>query len=108
MKGWRVLLDLFREARLAMLENWGRSLLSMIGIAVGIAAVMTVDTVSIGGRAFVMKELETFGLKSVWVFRAYSSKDPHKRTRAGTGITNNDLIALQGDCCPSVSLISPS
>ncbi|MDD1780583.1 ABC transporter permease [Enterovibrio sp. ZSDZ35] len=107
MKGLRVLLDLFREARLAMLENWGRSMLSMIGIAVGIAAVMTVDTVSIGGKAFVMKELETFGLKSVWVYRTYGSNDPHKRTRTGTGINNNDLIAFQADCCPSVRLISP-
>ncbi|MDD1791730.1 ABC transporter permease [Enterovibrio makurazakiensis] len=107
MNEWRIMLDLFREARLAMFENWGRSLLSMIGIAVGIAAVMTVDTVSIGGKAFVMKELETFGLKSVWVYRAQSNKDPHKRTRSGTGINNNDLVALQGDCCPSVKLISP-
>ncbi|OEE66689.1 hypothetical protein A1OO_13040 [Enterovibrio norvegicus FF-33] len=107
MKGWRILPDLFIEARLAMLANWGRSMLSMIGIAVGIAAVMTVDTVSTGGKAFVMQELETFGLKSVWVYRAQSNKDPHKRTRTGTGINNNDLIAVQGDCCPSVSLISP-
>ncbi|PMN88132.1 ABC transporter permease [Enterovibrio norvegicus] len=107
MKTLRILPDLFKEARLAMLANWGRSMLSMIGIAVGIAAVMTVDTVSTGGKAFVMQELETFGLKSVWVYRAYSSKDPHQRIRTGTGINNNDLIALQGDCCPSVSLISP-
>ncbi|CZF83012.1 Macrolide export ATP-binding/permease protein MacB [Grimontia celer] len=107
MKELRILPDLFREARLAMLANWGRSMLSMIGIAVGIAAVMTVDTVSTGGKAFVMQELETFGLKSVWVYRANSSKDPHRRTRTGTGITNKDLVALQGDCCPSVSLISP-
>ncbi|WP_028025709.1 ABC transporter permease [Enterovibrio calviensis] len=107
MKRLRVLVDLFREARFAMVENWGRSMLSMIGIAVGIAAVMTVDAVSTGGKAFVMQELETFGLKSVWVYRTQSNKDPHKRTRTGTGINNNDLIALQGDCCPSVSLISP-
>lgn len=107
MKGIRVLLDLFAEARLAMFANWGRSMLSVIGIAVGIAAVMTVDAVSTGGKAFVMQELETFGLKSVWVYRAQNSRDPHRRTRTGTGITNNDLIALEGDCCPAISLISP-
>lgn len=107
MTGLRILLDLFKEARYAMLANWGRSLLSVIGIAVGIAAVMTVDAVSTGGKAFVMQELETFGLKSVWVYRAQGSRDPHRRTRTGTGITNNDLIALQGDCCPAVGLISP-
>lgn len=107
MTGLRVLLDLFREARFAMLANWGRSMLSVIGIAVGIAAVMTVDAVSTGGKAFVMQELETFGLKSVWVYRAPTSRDPHKRTRTGTGITTQDLITLQGDCCPAVRLISP-
>jgi ABC-type antimicrobial peptide transport system permease subunit len=81
--------------------------LSVIGIAVGIAAVMTVNAVSTSGRLFVMKELETFGLRSVWVYRAPDNKDSHKRARQGTGINNHDLKALQGDCCPAIRLLSP-
>jgi putative ABC transport system permease protein/macrolide transport system ATP-binding/permease protein len=107
MRRLRVLLDLLLEARLAISANRGRSALSVIGIAVGIAAVMTVNAVSTGGKLFVMKELETFGLRSVWVYRAPGNKDPHKRARQGTGINNHDLKALQGDCCPAIRLVSP-
>jgi ABC-type antimicrobial peptide transport system permease subunit len=103
----RILLELLREAWMAMRENRLRSLLSVIGIAVGIAAVMTVSAVSTGGSAFVMKELETFGLRSVWVIRDYADKDPHRRVRKGTGLEQRDLTLLQSDCCRDVARLSP-
>ncbi|MBW9275458.1 MAG: hypothetical protein K1563_17405, partial [Candidatus Thiodiazotropha sp. (ex. Lucinisca nassula)] len=72
MKQLRIAIELIKEALRALRENRLRSLLSVVGIAIGIAAVMTVSAVSSGGKAFVMKELETFGLRSVWVFRDYN------------------------------------
>jgi ABC-type antimicrobial peptide transport system permease subunit len=107
MNGLRVLPDLLLEAWAALRENRLRSLLSVTGIAVGIAAVMTVSAVSSGGRAFVIRELETFGLRSVWVYRDYSDKDPHRRVRQGTGIEGRDLLSLQGGCCPALRRFSP-
>jgi putative ABC transport system permease protein len=107
MKGLRVSIELIREALLAIRENRLRSFLSVVGIAIGIAAVMTVSAVSSGGKAFVMKELETFGLRSIWVFRDYNDKDPNRRVRQGSGVTEQDLKMLQGDCCPSVRRLSP-
>ncbi|MEW8657606.1 MAG: ABC transporter permease [Candidatus Thiodiazotropha endolucinida] len=107
MKGLRVSIELIKEALQALRENRLRSLLSVVGITIGIAAVMTVSAVSSGGKAFVMKELETFGLRSVWVFRDYNDKDPNRRTRSGSGLLEQDLAVLNGECCPAVRSISP-
>jgi ABC-type antimicrobial peptide transport system permease subunit len=107
MNRLRILLELLVEAWLALRENRLRSSLSVIGIAVGIAAVMTVSAVSSGGSAFVIKELETFGLRSVWVYRDYDDKNPHSRIRKGTGLEQRDLTLLQGECCPAVRRLSP-
>jgi ABC-type antimicrobial peptide transport system permease subunit len=103
----RIYIELLREALLAFRDNRLRSLLSVAGIAIGIAAVMTVSAVSSGGKVFVMKELETFGLRSVWVFRDYADKDPQRRVRQGSGLWEQDLKVLSGDCCPDVKRFSP-
>ena len=103
-----VMFELLGEALSALRDNRLRSALSVLGIAIGIAAVMTVSAVSAGGRSFVMQELETFGLRSVWVFRDSADKDPLRRTRKGTGIEQADLMVLQdGECCPAVHRLSP-
>ncbi|MEW8396261.1 MAG: ABC transporter permease, partial [Candidatus Thiodiazotropha sp.] len=102
-----VSIELIKEAMRALRENRLRSLLSLVGIAIGIAAVMTVSAVSSGGKVFVMKELETFGLRSVWVIRDYNDKDPNRRVRMGSGLMQQDLALLSGDCCPAVRNISP-
>ncbi|MES9832056.1 MAG: ABC transporter permease [Candidatus Thiodiazotropha sp. DIVDIV] len=107
MNGLRVFIELLNEAIYALWQNRLRSLLSVVGIAIGIAAVMTVSAVSSGGKAFVLKELETFGLRSVWVFRNYEDKDPQRRVRTGSGIETRDLAILQGACCPAVRHFSP-
>ncbi|MEW8506094.1 MAG: ABC transporter permease [Candidatus Thiodiazotropha sp.] len=107
MKQLRIAIELIKEALRALRENRLRSLLSVVGIAIGIAAVMTVSAVSSGGKAFVIKELETFGLRSVWVVRDYNDKDPNRRIREGSGLQQRDLDLLQGDCCPAVERISP-
>ncbi|MEW8333629.1 MAG: ABC transporter permease [Candidatus Thiodiazotropha sp.] len=102
-----VSIELIKEAMRALRENRLRSLLSLVGIAIGIAAVMTVSAVSSGGKVFIMKELETFGLRSVWVIRDYNDKDPNRRVRLGSGLMQQDLALLSGDCCPAVRNISP-
>lgn len=101
---WR---DIAAQAWWALKDNGLRSVLSVLGIAVGITAVMAVGTISKGGHYLVFSELETFGLKSVWVFRDRQDKDPHRAVRKGTGIDNDDYAAIRGGCCPVVSRVSP-
>ncbi|MCM8854547.1 MAG: ABC transporter permease [Candidatus Thiodiazotropha sp.] len=107
MNSLHIYIELLGEAFLALRDNRLRSLLSVVGIAIGIAAVMTVSAVSSGGKAFVIKELETFGLRSVWVFRDYADKDPNRRVRQGSGLVEQDLAILSGECCPAVHRFSP-
>jgi putative ABC transport system permease protein len=100
-------LDILRQAVESLRDNRLRTLLSILGITFGIAAVMAVGSVSKGGHHLIFSELETFGLKSVWVYRKDDSKNPNKSVRQGTGIDNNDLVALQGGCCDAVELFTP-
>jgi putative ABC transport system permease protein len=101
------LLDICRESLLALRDNFLRTVLSVLGIMVGIAAVMTVGAVSKGGHFIIFSELETFGLKSVWVYRNYEDKDPQRAVRTGTGIENADYSALRAAQCSAVRMITP-
>jgi putative ABC transport system permease protein len=103
----RLMADICMESLLALRDNRLRTTLSILGITVGIAAVMTVGTVSKGGRYIIFSELETFGLRSLWVFRDRDDKDPRRSVRAGTGIENADFAAIRGSGCPAVQLITP-
>ena len=76
--------DRVLQAFYALRDNRLRSILSIVGIAVEIAAVMAVGAVSKGGSYLVFSELETFGLNSVWLYRDRNDKDPNRRVRQGT------------------------
>ncbi len=74
-----------------------RSALSVLGIMIGIAAVMAVGAISRGGNHLIYRELETFGLNSVWLYRNWNTQDVTLREKDGTGINNDDYYALQAD-----------
>lgn len=105
--GLRLLADISLESLLALRDNRLRTILSILGIAVGIAAVMAVGTISKGGRFIIFSELGTFGLRSVWVFRDSADKDPRRAVRAGTGIETADYLAIRSAGCSAVRLITP-
>lgn len=100
------LIDYFGEALRALKDNRTRTLLSILGIMIGIAAVIAVSTISKGGNHLIFRELETFGLKSVWIYRDRNNKDPNRKEREGSGIENSDLSALSS-CCDAVDQFSP-
>ena len=98
--------DRFNQALYALRDNLRRTILSILGIAVGIGAVMAVGTISKGGNYLIFSELETFGLNSVWIFRDRGDRDPNKVFREGSGIDNHVYQALKNDCCPAVRHLS--
>jgi ABC-type antimicrobial peptide transport system permease subunit len=106
-KGSRFVLDGLGQAVLALKDNRLRTVLSILGITIGIAAVMAIGTISEGGHYLVLNELKTFGLKSVWVYRTNDEKDPNRVVRQGTGIDVRDLSVLESSCCSAVRRISP-
>lgn len=97
----------YRQAFSALKDNRLRTLLSVMGVTIGIAAVVVVASVSKGGRSHVYSELETFGLASFWVYRDYEDKDPNRIVRSGTGIDNDDYTAVRSGCCSEIKRVTP-
>lgn len=83
--------DTFAQALRALADHRLRTGLSVLGITIGIAAVMAVGTISKGGNHLVFSELETFGLNSIWVYRDSNAAPPGEPQREGTGIDADDV-----------------
>jgi len=102
-----LLADSFEQAKLSLADNRVRTIMSIIGVAVGIAAVMMVGIVSQSGRNYIFAELETYGLRTLWVNRDWENNNPFESVREGSGINNDDLLVLKGACCPALERLSP-
>ncbi|MBN1239569.1 MAG: ABC transporter permease, partial [Gammaproteobacteria bacterium] len=99
--------EILAQAWSALRDNRLRSVLSILGIAVGVAAVIAVGTIANSGRQRIFEELETFGLSSVWVYRRYNDSDPFRAERPGSGIQERDYQAIRQGCCDKVALATP-
>lgn len=88
------------QAMVALNVHRRRSALSILGITIGIAAVMAVGTVSRGGNHLIYRELETFGLNSVWLYRNWNTQDKKLREKPGSGIDNDDFTELDSNKKP--------
>lgn len=86
--------DSVRQALEALADHRLRTALSILGITIGIAAVMAVSTISKGGNHLVYSELETFGLNSVWVYRNWNTNENGRERRRGSGIKTDDFVTL--------------
>jgi len=102
-----ITLEIINQSLQSIRENRLRTTLSILGVTIGIMAVIIVGTISQGGSKVIFSELQTFGLKSLWIFRDHNDDDPNKATRIGTGINNYDLNIIENGCCRSISLITP-
>ena len=98
--------DVLRQALSSLRENRLRTMLSILGIMVGISAVMVVGTVSYGVNKYIYAELDTYGLETIWIYRKWEEKNPLRSIREGSGIYNADLKVMES-CCPSVRRVSP-
>lgn len=104
----RLLLDVGGQALLSLGDRKLRTFLCIAGIAIGIAAVTLIGVVTRGGMEVVFSELQTFGLRTVWIVRDPKLNDPYRFTRSGTGIDNDDLAALrESACCTAITLFTP-
>ncbi|MEQ1629627.1 MAG: ABC transporter permease [Gallionella sp.] len=98
---------IIEEALDALRENGLRTVLSLIGVAVGISAIVVVNSIGKSGHQMIFSELETFGLRTLWVSRAQESNLSLAKGVAGSGMDVFDYHELRKQCCVPVSLISP-
>lgn len=99
--------DVFDQAWYSLGENRLRTILSVIGVAVGIALVMTVGSVVTSAKQYIYAELETYGLRSIWVYRDWGKNDPNRSLRQGSGISIEDYMAIEAGCCSAVLRVTP-
>ena len=98
--------DVLLQAIASLKENKLRTVLSVMGITIGICAVMVVGTVSQGMKKYIYQELETYGLETLWIYRNWKDDNPFRSVRKGSGINNDDL-AFMPSCCASVKQVTP-
>ncbi|MDI6703491.1 MAG: ABC transporter permease [bacterium] len=103
-------MSLFVNVRIA-LSNMGanklRTALTLLGVIIGVSAVVIVGAIGMSGRDAILDELETLGLRSVFVWRPWwKEEDPNRFDRSGEAITLDDLEAIKGKC-QKITRIAP-
>lgn len=105
MNLWMIL----KVSVLAILRNKTRSLLTCIGIIVGIAAVIAVLAIGKGASAMMVKEISSMGNNLMMVFPDWNRRGT---VRAGMGagqtMTAGDAEAIVRELGHLVSAVSPA
>ncbi len=83
-----------RLALKGLTANKLRAFLTMLGIIIGVAAVITLLSVGKGVELFVAEEFESLGNNLLFVVPGQFSPDQGPRRPAGGGLTNDDVAAL--------------
>ena len=99
---------LFRSALVALLRNKMRSLLTVLGITIGIAAVICVVAIGKAGQARVQQQLNNLGDNFVWIEAGGRAVNG---VRTGTHDTKTlmmaDAIAIKNQI-PLIKSVSPN
>jgi len=100
-------LEILRIAFDALIRNKMRSLLTMLGIIIGVGAVIAMVAIGQGAQATVEAQISSLGTNVLMVFSSSSrTGGVSGGAGTGTGITEDDGIAMKTQC-PSVAYISP-
>jgi putative ABC transport system permease protein len=101
-------LVLLRVCLRALLRNKMRSFLTMLGIVIGVAAVISMVGITSGASASVQDQIASLGDN---VFMLFSGNTNRSGTRLAFGsratITEEDLAAIRAQC-PDVRYVSPA
>ncbi|MBI5476367.1 MAG: ABC transporter permease [Ignavibacteriales bacterium] len=99
--------EILRIAFDALLRNKMRSLLTMLGIIIGVGAVIAMVAVGEGARIQVETQISTLGSNVLMVFPGSLGRGGvMSGGQTGTGLTEEDQIAVK-EQCPAVAYVSP-
>ena len=93
----------------ALLINKLRSLLTMLGITIGIAAVLAMVAIGDGAKEIILEDLEKISGINVFTVLQTSFKWVAGRrvpTRSGEYLNYGDVLAIEREC-PSVQIVAP-
>src|SRR5262245_23229315 len=100
----------FRIAFRALARNKMRSALTMLGIVIGVAAVIAMVSIGQGAQSSIQEQISNMGTNMLTIF---SGSMNFGGVRSGTGSTSvntftvDDVEAIKREC-PTVAMISPS
>ncbi len=86
--------DLLELARGDLQRNLRRTLLTMVGLIVGAAAVVTVTSVGLTGRQYAVRQLESLGSNLVYAWYDGPTPFPHDLTESDYGDIAKRATAL--------------
>lgn len=86
----------------ALRTNLTRTFLTLLGVIVGVAAVIAVVAIARGGQAFVVREVEGLGSGMIWVEPDWAAQDDFTRVEF---LDERDLTAVAR--LPGVEQVSP-
>ncbi len=106
MNGLARVLSSIRIALLAVLRNKLRALLTILGITIGIAAVVTMTALGTGARENVNAKISNLGSNALIVFPRSSRVSGARATGSGTRLVESDCEALVREST-SIRLVAP-
>jgi putative ABC transport system permease protein len=101
------IIEVFIIAFDALIRNKMRSLLTMLGIIIGVGAVIAMVAIGQGAQSSVEAQINSLGTNILMIFPG-STNQGGVRSGAGTGttLTEDDGFAIK-EQCPAVAYISP-
>jgi putative ABC transport system permease protein len=96
--------EAFRIAWEAILKNKVRSFLTMLGIIIGVGAVIIMVGISAGTEATISDQITSLGSNLVFVQGAFSRGGPNQRPESG-GLTFDDATAIETNVNGVVSVV---
>ena len=89
-------------------ENKVRSFLTVLGVVIGITALITVASILVGFYADVTAYLDDYGANTIWIFKVAPGISTGRMTaeeRNRKPLSLEDAIAIQNDC-PAITKVS--
>ena len=93
----------------AMRGNKMRSLLTMLGIIIGVASVLAMIAIGDGAKEIVLQDAEKLGgANQFMMYRSWYKRVGNRwvRNRSNEYLEYEDVLAIEADC-PSVSIVTP-
>ncbi len=97
--------NLFREAGSAIISNKSRTILTLLGIVIGISSVITVIAAGAGGRSIIMKEFEGLTPTTLSIYTNWEARSKNATYKPDT-MTARDIEDLK-KYAPHLTAIAP-
>ena len=99
---------LFREAFVALTRNWLRSALTILGIAVGVAAFICVVAIGNAGSSRIEEQLQNLGNNFVWIEAGSRNRNGMRAGARGIrSLVLGDALAIS-EQVPLIRSMSPN